>query len=520
MHQAPHVVVTNGGHVALGTVMHDNATLSGANANFTPTGAITFTFSGGALGANAATEAGFYATSASTGAITVAGSYSFTAAYAGDSNYKAIAAGTHDPETFVVDKGTTTTTTALHNGATDSGTPSVLGLNGNATGSAVHDSAAVSGQVGSTAITGSVAFRFYTTQAACTGDTTFGVGISKGTVSLVNGVADPSTAATGLTAGNYAFRAKYYGDANYAASLSDCEPFFVSTITIIKNAKPAQGNFAFTTTGTGYNAFNLTGATTNDGNKNTQFLAPAVSGTIYTAKEGTQLGWLLDAIGGNDPNNPTACAVSGSGNGSSGTGDVNTQTATITLKPGDGVTCTFENTGNGATRTQGFWATHPQLALLAWNGGTGYNHTFPGVVNVSGIGDQTVCASLLNYNGTTIGKNINSLARLMGGFWSDISKTSTGSKRSNTDQSRMQLLQQLLAAELNASAFGSVPSSGTFASWESAYCSGNAQALQTAMQQAASFNTQGDSSTFTPGTAADSKNARAVADIPFWNVLP
>jgi hypothetical protein len=108
----------------------------------------------------------------------------------------------------------------------------------------------------------------------------------------------------------------------------------------------------------------------------------------------------------------------------------------------------------------------------------------------------------------------------MGGFWSGVSTTSTGAKRSSLDQARMQLLQQLLAAELNASAFGSVPSSGSFGAWESAYCGTNANNIKNATQQAASFNTQGDSSTFTPGTSADSKTARAIANYTFWNVLP
>jgi hypothetical protein len=109
----------------------------------------------------------------------------------------------------------------------------------------------------------------------------------------------------------------------------------------------------------------------------------------------------------------------------------------------------------------------------------------------------------------------------MGGFWSSISSTSTGAKRSSLDQARMQLLQQLLAAELNASAFGSVPSggSGMFAQWESALCGTNTNAIKTALQQAASFNTSGDSTTFTPGTSADSKFARSVANIPFWDVI-
>ncbi|HET9714289.1 MAG TPA: hypothetical protein VFP64_20545, partial [Pyrinomonadaceae bacterium] len=231
-----------------------------------------------------------------------------------------------------------------------------------------------------------------------------------------------------------------------------------------------------------------------------------------TVKELVPLGWVLTGIGGStDPNTPYNCIITGTG-GSTGVGDLNTQTASISLKNGDTVKCVFENTGQGVTRTQGFWATHPQLANIAWFGGTAFGHTFPGVSLVSGIGDKTMC--------TPVTKDINTLARLMGGFWSDVSKTTTGAKRSSTDQARMQLLQQLLAAELNASAFGSVPSSGSFAAWESAYCSGNANQIKTAQQQAASFNTNGDSGQFTPGTSADSKTARTIADLVFWNILP
>jgi hypothetical protein len=278
-------------------------------------------------------------------------------------------------------------------------------------------------------------------------------------------------------------------------------------IVVIKNAKPAQGSFAFTTTGTGYNGFTLTGATTNNGNVNTQTLN---AGT-YTVKEGTQLAWYLTGIGGStDPNTPYNCVVTGTG-GSTGVGDLNTMTATVNLKNGDTVTCTFENTGVGATRTQGFWATHSQLAQLAWFGGTGHGHTFPGVAATTGIGDTARC-----------GRPIDTLGKLMGGFWSDISKKSTGAKRSSLDQARMRLLQQLLAAELNASAFGSVPigGSGMFAAWEAAYCGTNQTAIQKAQAQVSAFNSAGDSTTFTPGGSADSKNARAVANYLWWDTLP
>jgi hypothetical protein len=307
------------------------------------------------------------------------------------------------------------------------------------------------------------------------------------------------------------------GDNKTCTITNDDQP---GKIVVIKNAKPAQGSFSFTTTTSdgnnptlpAYHPFTLTGATTNNGNRNEQTLDAG----SYTVKEATQLGWILTGIGGStDPNTPYNCIVTGSG-GSTGVGDLNTQTATVSLKNGDTVTCTFENTGQGVTRTQGFWATHTPLANVAWFGGTAFGHTFPGVANTTGIGNTTLVCN------NVVVKDIDTLGKLMGGFWSDISKKSTGSKRSSLDQARMQLLQQMLAAELNASAFGSVPAggSGQFAVWEAAYCGTNQTAIQQALQGAASFNNSGDSATFTPGTSADSKNARAIANKAFWDTLP
>ncbi len=202
-------------------------------------------------------------------------------------------------------------------------------------------------------------------------------GYTEGTWSCTNGTANPTTYNNGSV--------NVDKDKDVVCTITnDDQP---GTIVVIKNAKPAQGSFAFATTGTGYNGFTLTGATANNGNRNSQTLN---AGT-YTVKESTQLGWFLTGIGGStDPNTPYNCTVTGSG-GSTGVGDLNTQTATITLKNGDTVTCIFENTGQGVTRTQGFWATHPQLAKIAWFGGTAFGHTFPGVANTPGIGDTTLC---------------------------------------------------------------------------------------------------------------------------------
>jgi hypothetical protein len=42
----------------------------------------------------------------------------------------------------------------------------------------------------------------------------------------------------------------------------------------------------------------------------------------------------------------------------------------------------------------------------------------------------------------------------------------------------------------------------------------------TALQQAGSFNTSGDNATFSPGSPADSKTAKAIATLNWWDVLP
>jgi hypothetical protein len=242
------------------------------------------------------------------------------------------------------------------------------------------------------------------------------------------------------------------GGAQTCTITNDDQP---GTIIIKKVTKPADsGSFDFQTTGTGYSGFTLLG-----GEENSQTLDAG----SYTAQESSQLGWILTAIGGSsDPNTPYNCTVTGSG-GSTGVGDLSTQTVSIDLKNGDTVTCVFENTALGTTRTQGFWATHSPLANIAWFGGSDFGHTFPGVAATAGIGDTSICGRPI----ATVFPELDpaGLGKLMGGFWSNIAKMSTGAKRSALDQARMQLLQQLLAAELNASAFGGVPAVDRECSW-------------------------------------------------------
>ena len=126
------------------------------------------------------------------------------------------------------------------------------------------------------------------------------------------------------------------------------------TIVITKVIKPvgALTSFSFDAMGTGYDDFSLAGGQSN---------STTLNAGLYSVKELVPLGWVLTGIGGStNPLTPYNCTITGSG-GSTGVGDLNTQTATVSLKNGDTVTCVFENTGQGVTRTQGFWATHSQL---------------------------------------------------------------------------------------------------------------------------------------------------------------
>src|SRR5262249_32850094 len=162
--------------------------------------------------------------------------------------------------------------------------------------------------------------------------------------------------------------------------------------------KPTGSSTAFTfqTTGTGYTGFAIAG-----GQQNSQTL----NAGSYTVKELVPLGWVLTGIGGASTG-LYDCTATGSA-GSTGPRNPPTQLTTppagISRKTGDTVTCIFENTGQGTTRTQGFWATHPQLAQIAWFGGTAFGHTFPGVANTAGIGDTLIC-----------GRSIDTLGKVMG----------------------------------------------------------------------------------------------------------
>jgi hypothetical protein len=242
-----------------------------------------------------------------------------------------------------------------------------------------------------------------------------------------------------------------------------------------------------------------------NGQENNQELAPssAPGGGNYGVKENVPSGWTLTDL---------SCVVSGTGGSTWALVNASdlTQGVTIDLKAGDTVTCTFVDAGALTTRTQGFWATHWQLSQAVWFGGTVGNHTFPGL----SVANQKLCLGLTGHE-----CYINTTGKLMGGFWSNVAKTTDGTKRSKLDQARMQLLQQLLAAILNNAAFGSSPSGMSIAQAKAYFCTGTLDQVKAAQAAMAAFNESGDGGQFTPGISADPKTAKSIANLVYWNNL-
>jgi len=275
------------------------------------------------------------------------------------------------------------------------------------------------------------------------------------------------------------------------------------TIVIIKNAKGGNGDFYFSATGDGLPAgFDITTTGTPNGTGSQTYLnlvagAAGGSRTVAELLGSLPAGWVWTGVS----------VTSSLGTSTiSGASTVDPTAVVSNLGPGDTVTITFENTAPLVTRTQGFWATHLTLADAVWFGGTAGGHTFTGVV------DKTIGTHLIDTD-----------AKLMSAFWSNVAKTSAGAKRSPLDQARMQLLQQLVAAILNNNAFGSSPTGPiSIQNARDAFAGTNITAIKNAMSAMAAFNEGGDSGVFTPGIAANAKDAKFAATqaSTFWDLLP
>lgn len=206
---------------ALGSTVHDHATVTGEVTGIPKAHAVTFAFytngscntGTGSSVSNTGNDngVGTGVRSASSSAL-AAGSYSYLATQASDDNYDV----TDDTgcEPLTIDKANTTIVTHVHNASHVDITNTIV-----ATGTSIHDNATVGTKIGSFTIGGTVTFSFFT-NGSCTGTAS-----STQTVAI----GSESAAQTITTVGAYAYSAKYNGDGNYnASSNSDCEPLSVA----------------------------------------------------------------------------------------------------------------------------------------------------------------------------------------------------------------------------------------------------------------------------------------------------
>jgi hypothetical protein len=213
VHDAAHSDIT-GHSVALGSVTHDTATVTGAvdgfatsTPSFTLTSSYTDTCSDGATVANNGMENAAYKSADSV--ALAAGNYAYRGSIAGNDNYIGSDSAC---EPFTVNKAQLYIRTDIHN-ANHQIVTSV------SQGAVVHDTATVTGAVSGFS-TSAVTFTFYTNNA-CTGQ---GVSVDN---TGADGSAVRSADSPALAPGFYSYSANIAGNSNYLGATATCEPLTV-----------------------------------------------------------------------------------------------------------------------------------------------------------------------------------------------------------------------------------------------------------------------------------------------------
>jgi hypothetical protein len=388
-----------------------------------------------------------------------AGDYYVVAVYSGDTRY-ASSTGTCEP--FHIKKADLSLVTTMYSGQI------VLANGGQLPAGtlprSVRDTATASGLVDGFTPANNVTFSYFTN------GTCANTGAAAGSVALVGNLADGSATESITAAGSYSFLASIASDANYNGASATCESFTVTTVTINKLANGGNATFSFT-------LGDQTASITTQGTPGTGSTTLVVLAGALTLGEGSQDGWQLVSI---------ACGTGG--------------TPSFTAAAGTNTTCNVENTHNGATRTQGFWATHTAFANARWASvPTSGAYSIPCV-------SQTITALTGN------NQNI-----LMGSFWSSIGQTSTGAKRTALGKARMQLLQQLTAALLNKYGLGA-DDQGKIAAAITAYCGTSTNAITNATGVLSTWNQSGDTVPLNaPSQNATVATSKTQANLTYWD---
>jgi uncharacterized repeat protein (TIGR01451 family) len=211
---ANEAVIALGSSVALGTNVHDKATVTDANPSADPTGDVSFTFftnnscDGQGTGKGTiALVSGVAHPSQASGALP-AGDYAFRAHYNGDSNFDA---STSPCEPFSVAKASPTITTELSD--------SLIRV-----GDTINDSATLQGA--SADAGGTVKYVYYSSLAGCNDEgNSFASpgGTSAGEKTVTNRLVPDSDEASFNSAGSFYWRAWYSGDDNNNPASSGCQ---------------------------------------------------------------------------------------------------------------------------------------------------------------------------------------------------------------------------------------------------------------------------------------------------------
>jgi len=150
----------------------------------------------------------------------------------------------------------------------------------------------------------------------------------------------------------------------------------------------------------------------------------------------------------------------------------------------------------GASRTLGFWKTHLNFTTYVFT----------------------------NYTGSCIDlgwRNVTSMDEMMGIFWANVAKNSTGAKRGELCKVRVKTSWQAIAAILNSNMPGgaSLPGGVTLESIKNTLGGTNVSAIKALASQLDTYNNSGDGVALDPSLPptgkADPKGARDIADIPF-----
>jgi hypothetical protein len=306
------------------------------------------------------------------------------------------------------------------------------------------------------------------------------------------------TTQTGYTASSWSCSGGTQSGANIALALGGAATCTISNndnpsfIIIDKISQGGVGTFTFATTGF-----------TMPNNNTLTTVTPAVA--VSTGQISVSAGVAL-SVG--EPSPPagfqlmaSSCVVNQGAATITPTtvGGVNVSEAVTITQPGTIVECTFDNAVvSGVTRTQGFWATHTALSNLIWN------TLVPDV-------DKELCTAIITATSAP-GTN-----QLMGGFWSNVAKTSTKDSRTPLDQARMQALQQYLAAAINVAQFHS-NTEAFLAAARVIYCGTDVDAIKGLIGTLGSYNSSGDAGVFDPGVSATAQESKKEANIPFWDV--